>query len=114
MVVVDKEMRVVVWNRGSEELWGLRYGETAGHLLAGLDIGLPMDDVKSLIGQAFVDSQTTGQAVVDAVNRRGKPTKVRVSCSAFWNTDGNVDGALRLMETQDDDAREGPHPSLSR
>jgi two-component system CheB/CheR fusion protein len=114
MVVVDKEMRVVVWNRGSEELWGLRSDETAGELLTGLDIGLPMDELKPLIGHAFVDSQTTEQAVVDAVNRRGKPTKVRVSCSAFWNTGGNVDGALLLMEAQDDDGPEAPHPLLSR
>ena len=30
MVVVDRDMRVVVWNRGSEELWGLRADETVG------------------------------------------------------------------------------------
>ena len=31
MVVVDREMRVVVWNRGCEELWGLRAEETTGN-----------------------------------------------------------------------------------
>ncbi len=43
MVVVDRQMRVVVWNRGCEELWGLRSGETTGRLLTDLDIRLPVD-----------------------------------------------------------------------
>src|SRR5689334_10545193 len=38
MVVVDREMRVVVWNRGCEELWGLRADETVGRVLGSLDI----------------------------------------------------------------------------
>lgn len=37
MVVVDREMRVVVWNRGCEELWGLRSDETVGAALTSLD-----------------------------------------------------------------------------
>ena len=32
LVVVDREMRVVVWNRGCEELWGLRADETTGEV----------------------------------------------------------------------------------
>ncbi|KUI39341.1 CheR family methyltransferase [Mycobacterium sp. GA-2829] len=98
LVVVDREMRVVVWNRGCEELWGLRADETTGELLVSLDIGLPLDEVKPLIGKAFVDSDTTGETVVDAVNRRGRPTKVRVMCTAFRAPEGTVDGALLLME----------------
>lgn len=98
LVVVDREMRVVVWNRGCEELWGLRADETTGELLVSLDIGLPLDEVKPLIGKAFVDSDTTGETVVDAVNRRGRPTKVRVMCTAFRAPEGTVNGALLLME----------------
>jgi two-component system CheB/CheR fusion protein len=102
VVVVDKQMRVVVWNRGSEELWGWRADEIGGKPLTRLDIGLPMDDIKPLIGHAFVDSLTTGHVIVDAVNRRGKPTQVRVTCAAFRAPDGTVDGALLLMESLDE------------
>lgn len=98
LVVVDREMRVLVWNRGCEELWGLRADETAGVPLGSLDIGLPLAEIKPLIGKAFVDSDTTGETVVDAVNRRGRPTKVRVMCTAFRAAEGTVDGALLLME----------------
>ncbi|HTY30247.1 CheR family methyltransferase [Mycobacterium sp.] len=98
MVVVDREMRVVVWNRGCEDLWGLRSDETTGALLTGLDIGLPLDTVRPLIGNAFVDPDSFGETVVDAVNRRGRAARVRVRCTSFRSADGTVGGALLLME----------------
>ncbi|OBG32709.1 CheR family methyltransferase [Mycobacterium sp. E3198] len=98
MVVVDREMRVVVWNRGCEDLWGLRSDETTGSRLTGLDIGLPLDTVRPLIGNAFVDPDSAGETVVDAVNRRGRPARVRVACTSFRSADGTVGGALLLME----------------
>jgi two-component system, chemotaxis family, CheB/CheR fusion protein len=101
MVVVDLEMRVAVWNRGSEELWGLRPEETAGVNFTALDIGLPMDTVRPLIGNAFVDPDSCGETVVDAVNRRGRPTRVRVTCASFISNEGAVGGALLLMEVLD-------------
>ncbi|HEY3996987.1 MAG TPA: CheR family methyltransferase [Mycobacterium sp.] len=101
LVVVDREMRVVVWNRGCEELWGLRADETTGTVFTTLDIGLPMDDVRPLIGNAFVDPDKAGECLVDAVNRRGRPTAVRVLCTGFQSrSDGVVNGALLLMEVQ--------------
>ena len=30
LVIVDREMRVVAWNRGSEDMWGLRSAEAVG------------------------------------------------------------------------------------
>jgi two-component system, chemotaxis family, CheB/CheR fusion protein len=98
MVVVDREMRVVVWNRGCEDLWGLRADETTGTRLTELDIGLPMDTVRPLIGNAFVGSDGSRETVVDAVNRRGRPARVRVTCTSFRSSEGSVGGALLLME----------------
>jgi two-component system, chemotaxis family, CheB/CheR fusion protein len=100
MAVVDREMRIVVWNRGCEELWGLRSDEITGAPLTSLDIGLPIDEVKPLIGKAFVDPDVTEETVVDAVNRRGKATRVRVTCTAFRSPEQSVNGALLLMEVQ--------------
>jgi two-component system CheB/CheR fusion protein len=98
VVIVDQQMRVVVWNRGSEELWGLRAQETTGTPLTSLDIGLPMDSVRPLIGTAFVDPDSVGETVVDVVNRRGRSIRLRVTCSAFRATESGVQGALLLME----------------
>ena len=101
MVVVDREMRVVVWNRGCEDLWGLRSDETTGQVLTSLDIGLPVDQVRPLIGNAFVDPDNTGESIVEAVNRRGKPTQIRITCTGFQSSsDSGVNGALLLMEAQ--------------
>jgi two-component system, chemotaxis family, CheB/CheR fusion protein len=98
MVVVDREMRVVVWNRGSEELWGLRADETTGSSFTSLDIGLPLESVRTLIGNAFVDPESCGETVVDAINRRGRPARIRVTCTSFQSPDETVGGALLLME----------------
>lgn len=65
--MVDREMKVVVWNRSCEELWGLRADETVGASLTSLDIGLPLEAVRPLIGNAFVDPDSAGETVVDAV-----------------------------------------------
>ncbi|OBK63149.1 chemotaxis protein CheR [Mycobacterium colombiense] len=98
MVVVNREMKVILWNRGCEELWGLRAEETTGTALTNLDIGLPLDAVRPLIGNAFVDPESSGEVVVEAVNRRGRPATVRITCTSFRSSEGTVGGALLLME----------------
>lgn len=98
LAVVDRQMRVLVWNRGCEELWGLRADEAIGSPLTALDIGLPTEAVKPLIGQVFVDGDATAETTVDAINRRGRAARVRVLCTAFRSGDGAVNGALLLME----------------
>lgn len=98
MVVVDREMTVILWNRGCEDLWGLRAEEAVGSRLTGLDIGLPLDGVRPLIGNAFVDPDSSGEVVVDAVNRRGRQARVRVTCTPFRSGEGTIGGALLLME----------------
>ena len=100
MVVVDRDMRVTLWNHGCEDLWGLRADEVEGSPLSALDIGLPFEPVKPLIGNVFVDPDTTAESVVDAVTRRGKTAQIRVICSGFRSrsTGGPVNGALLMME----------------
>jgi two-component system CheB/CheR fusion protein len=101
LVVVDREMRVLVWNRGCEELWGLRSEETRGRTLTSLDIGLPVDQVRPLIGKAFVDPSNPSEVSVEAVNRRGRPIQVRVTCTSFQAPpEEGVNGAVLLMEPQ--------------
>ena len=98
MIVVDHDMQVVEWNRGAEELWGLRSDEVVGVALNGLDFGLPIDELKPLIGNAFVDPEATGETRISAVNRRGRHIALRVTCSSFRGAGGSSSGALLLME----------------
>lgn len=98
LVVVDREMRVVAWNRESENMWGLRTEEAVGRTFGELDIGIPVADLKPLIGNAFVDTQATGEISLDAVNRRGRNITVRVTISSFSGGAESISGALLLME----------------
>jgi two-component system CheB/CheR fusion protein len=98
MIVVDREMRVVEWNRGCEELWGLRSDEVMGTLLTDLDFGLPIAELKPLIGTAFVDAEATDETRLRAVNRRGRHIDLRVTCTSFRSASGTASGALLLME----------------
>ena len=66
LLVVDREMRVIAWNRGCEELWGLRSDEAVGAVLLTLDIGLPVEQLKPLIGSAFVGQDASGEITVSA------------------------------------------------
>jgi two-component system, chemotaxis family, CheB/CheR fusion protein len=98
IIVVDREMRIVLWNRGSEDLWGLRSVEVVGAPLSSLDIGLPLTDINPLIGRILVEPGTVENAAVDAVNRRGKKVRVRVTCSAFGYNGNSASGALLAMD----------------
>jgi two-component system CheB/CheR fusion protein len=67
-------------------------------VLTSLDIGLPLEAVRPLIGNAFVDIGHAGEVTLDAVNRRGRNTRIRLTCTAFRSQDGGVKGALLLMD----------------
>jgi two-component system, chemotaxis family, CheB/CheR fusion protein len=59
-----------------------------------------MDTVRPLIGNAFVDPENPGESVVEAVNRRGRQVRVRLTCTGFQALEGGVNGALLLMDVQ--------------
>jgi two-component system CheB/CheR fusion protein len=42
VAVVDKDLKIQLWNRRAEDLWGVRSDEAVGQPLLALDIGLPM------------------------------------------------------------------------
>jgi two-component system CheB/CheR fusion protein len=100
LVVVDREMRIVVWNRAAEDMWGLRADEVAGSALSRLDIGLPMDDIKPMIGNAFVNPESAGTVRVEAVNRRGRSVQLQVVCTAFISVTNAITGAMLFMESE--------------
>ncbi|RBY90828.1 CheR family methyltransferase [Blastococcus sp. TF02A-26] len=99
VVVVDSDLRVLVWNAAAEELWGLRQDEVQGQYVLNLDIGLPVSELHPLLRRQ-VSGQAGGHETVevDAVNRRGRPVRVRVTVSAFTARDGERGGAVVLMD----------------
>jgi two-component system CheB/CheR fusion protein len=101
VAVVDRELQVKMWNRRAEDLWGLRAEEVTGRHFLNLDIGLPFEMLRPLLRGAL--GGETGDAQVDAVNRRGRPVAVRVVCTPLSGRAGGTasDGAIIVMEAGD-------------
>jgi two-component system CheB/CheR fusion protein len=97
VAVLDKDLRVQLWNEQSEELWGVRASETLGQPLLSLDIGLPVAQLVAPIKEAIKNANGFEEITVDATNRRGRRFVCRVQCSAMAAVDGGR-GAILLME----------------
>ncbi|OUC80001.1 CheR family methyltransferase [Gordonia lacunae] len=114
IIVVDRDMRITVWNRASEEMWGVSAAEAAGQPLLGLDIGLPTADLRPMVGGAFVDPAYTGSREFDAINRRGRSVRIRVRCSPFRSRSREIRGAMLVVEpvepVEPNDADEAASP----
>ncbi|MGY1637619.1 CheR family methyltransferase [Geodermatophilus sp. SYSU D00742] len=99
VAVVDPDLRVLVWNAAAEDLWGLRQDEVQGRYVLDLDVGLPVSRLHPLLRRtAAPDGDEHDTVEVDAVNRRGRPIRVRVTVSAFWQAAGDRAGAVVLMD----------------
>src|SRR5690606_15135013 len=79
VAVVDRELRIMRWNRQAEELWGLRADEVRGQHLLNLDIGLPVEQLRAPLRSCIADGG--GQTfAVSAINRRGRTVACEIRC----------------------------------
>ncbi|MET9273532.1 CheR family methyltransferase [Kribbella sp. NPDC003557] len=85
VVVLDRELRVRSWNRGAEELWGLRSDEVQRQPFFQLDFGLPTDALVDVVQRCLTSGQRTEPVSVIAVNRRGRKIECSVVCSPLAN-----------------------------
>ena len=108
VVVLSTGLHVQVWNRQAQELWGLRPEEAVGQHFLNLDIGLPTDRLRSLIRRTLADEDGSQEAIVDAVNRRGRPIDVRVLGSTLRAITGEVAGIILTMEGVENSAERSP------
>jgi two-component system, chemotaxis family, CheB/CheR fusion protein len=97
VVVLDAELRVRSWNKGAEELWGLRAEEVSNQAFFLLDFGLPTGGVRSIVNECLTSSRRTGPVQVAAVNRIGRSITCTVTCSPLKSS-GDGEGAVLLME----------------
>ena len=97
IIVVDRDLKVRSWNRGSEGAWGLREEEVIDRGLAGLDIGLPVHQVAPAV-QAVIDGGAASNMEVNAVDRRGRPIQCRVRITSLVYPDRASHGAVLVVE----------------
>jgi two-component system, chemotaxis family, CheB/CheR fusion protein len=108
VAVVDRELRLLAWNRKAEELWGLRPDEATGRHLLNLDIGLPVERLRPVLRNCLSGADGSEALQLEAVNRRGKAIQFVVTCSPLLGSAGDVRGAIVLMEESTDG--DGKHP----
>jgi two-component system, chemotaxis family, CheB/CheR fusion protein len=101
VVVVDLEQRVQLWNGSATDLWGLREPEVRGEPFLSLDIGFPVESLKSPIRKALSDGAQPTEMVREAVNRRGKAFRCMVRVLPLFDTGGRHFGAILLMSDAD-------------
>lgn len=95
VVVLDAQLRVRSWNRGAEELWGLRSQEVTDQPFFGLDFGLPIAELRTVVDECRTSQQRTGPVELAAVNRIGRSIVCSITCSPL---DGHGCGVVLLME----------------
>src|SRR5690349_9366157 len=76
VIVVDREQRVRIWNAESTDLWGVRSDEALGQHLFGLDIGLPLDSVRTALRGVLAGTEDRAEMKLDALNRRGRALRL--------------------------------------
>jgi two-component system, chemotaxis family, CheB/CheR fusion protein len=99
VVVLDADLLVRSWNKGAEELWGLRADEVRNQPFFSLDFGLPTAEVRNIVQQCLAVRKRTGPVQVAAFNRIGRAITCTVVCSPLKaSNEGDKDGAVLLME----------------
>ena len=102
VVVVDRELRVQVWNGKSEDLWGLRSSEVRHKNFLNLDFGLPVEQLRASLRACLTQEFAFADMTVEAVNRRGKSITCKVTCSPLFDGSGDqITGIILLMEDEE-------------
>jgi two-component system, chemotaxis family, CheB/CheR fusion protein len=101
VVVIDRDYRIMLWNEQAEELWGLRSGEVCGRSLLNLDTGLPVDQLVKPLQRRWNDSEGNQHEItLNAVNRRGRPIRVRVTMTLRDTQDPHFQSVVLVMNKE--------------
>jgi two-component system CheB/CheR fusion protein len=95
--VVDRENKVQLWNGNSQDLWGLRPEEVEGKDILGLDIGLPLEELRGPLRAATATDAESTDLVLEAVNRRGRTFSCEVRVMPLFSASRGLFGAIVLM-----------------
>jgi two-component system, chemotaxis family, CheB/CheR fusion protein len=103
VVVIDRDYHILLWNERAEDMWGLRTDETRGRSLLHLDTGLPVERFVEPLQRLWADPRGgTQEIVLEALTRRGRRVRIQVTISARKTDDPLIQGAVLLMEEQED------------
>jgi len=102
VAVVDRDLHVRKWSRQAEDLWGLRSDEVLHKNFLNLDIGLPVEQLRTAIRSCLAGDGDVLDLTLDATNRRGRPIQVRVTCTPLTAAQAKDSrGVILMMEELD-------------
>jgi two-component system, chemotaxis family, CheB/CheR fusion protein len=104
VVMLDRDLQIHKWNHRAEDMWGLRAEEVLRRNFLNLDIGLPVDQLKTPVKACLAQEAEFLELELDGTNRRGKRIRVKVTCTQLSSaTDGEPAGVILVMEEVDND-----------
>ena len=92
-VVVERELDVEMWNHRAEDLWGLRADEVQGKHLLGLDIGLPVEQLRQPILSLMQSPDRHGRAQ----SRRDQPARAPIALHVSLANVGEAEHGLGII-----------------
>ncbi|MBD2296067.1 PAS domain S-box protein [Anabaena sphaerica FACHB-251] len=99
MLVIDKNFNILIWHHLVEDLWGLRNDEVINKSLFILDIGLPVEDLRSPICEILAGKTDFQEMILDTTNRRGRQIKCYVALTPL--IDKKIEGVVLIMADVD-------------
>jgi two-component system CheB/CheR fusion protein len=95
IVVIDGSFNISIWNYMVEDLWGLRTDEVLGKSIFSLDIGLPVEQLRSPLRDSLSGKKQFQEMILDATNRRGRQIKCYLAITPLLGMD--IQGAVLMM-----------------
>jgi len=101
VIVLTPALLIEAWSAKAEDLWGLRSDEVQGKPFLNLDIGLPVEQVLPLLRAGLAGEVKSSEMTLDAINRRGKAIRCKVTCTSLIDSTAQIQGAILLMVEQE-------------
>jgi two-component system CheB/CheR fusion protein len=102
VVMLDRNLQIHKWNHRAEDMWGLRPEEVLHKNFLNLDIGLPVEQLKAPVKACLTREAEFLELELDGTNRRGKPVRVKVTCTQLAGAaGGEPQGVILMMEETD-------------
>jgi two-component system, chemotaxis family, CheB/CheR fusion protein len=95
MVVLDSNFNILIWNHTVEDMWGLRSDEVVNKSWFSLDIGLPVEQLRTPIRDIISGKKKFQEILINATNRRGREIECYLAFSPLTN--GKVEGIIITM-----------------
>lgn len=97
VAVVDRDLTILLWNHGAEDLWGLPADEARGRSLLSVDHGLSAQQLP--IAEFLAGAANREEMTVDA-SACGRPFRCCITCTPFLGPGGDRAGAVLVMEEE--------------